>query len=166
MSKNGFAGLELLLVVGMLAILACIAVPRLDVCRSQRVDYEAGCLAADLRYLQEMSRNEKSCWQGIPDYDRQPEPPYLKIERHRYYIRMQERAHAVREHQAPSDVHFGMGSGTDSACIMFLPDGDIMSNARTIHVFLQNQHRAVIIDQAGRIRVEWRPADESERSGI
>ena len=165
MSKNGFAMLEMLLIAGMLAVLSGIVLPRLDFCRSQRADYEAACLAADLRYLQEISRNEKSCRPGIPGYEVPSEPPYMKVEQHRYSIRELERDHAVREHQAPRDVYFGTESERDSTRIMFSSDGDILNNTRTIHIWMPEQHRAVIIDQAGRIRVEWRSPREWKEPG-
>ncbi len=158
MKSRGFSYLEVLLVTSMVSILVVIAVPRISqLLVSWQMDYEAACLATDLRYLQELSREERRPLPGFELPGRSVERPALFIEfdgtRDGYYIHVPGQKTSCR-HICPPGVLMGNGSVYVSMRITFEADGSILG-PRTIYLYKDHQmERRIIIDQAGRIRVE------------
>ena len=82
MKEEGFTLLELLVVCLVLALVAALSVPVVRVTERMRLEREAALLASDFRYLQEVSRTERTA-DGKGEWRLRPK---LVVEAHRYYF--------------------------------------------------------------------------------
>lgn len=158
--QAGFAALELLLVCCLMLILAAAALPRFDVLAGVQADYEAACLAADLRYMQELSRQEAYRHEGLAVAKTSVAQLHLSVGIHGYQIMRDGVSSPLVAHTCKGDIRMGTGEMGRTGNVSFAADGDIIPAPCTIHIWSKKQHRVVIIDQAGRIRVERRQMDE------
>lgn len=157
MKEEGFTLLEMLVVCLVLALIAALSLPVVRVTERMRLEREAALLASDFRYLQEVSRTErtpdgKGAWQARPK---------LVVEAHRYYFLLPWAAGEVLPHDFPEDV-FAVPSGSSAqaaAMYSFYPSGDPSGRSALGHTIeLQSPHYSldVIVDEAGRVRTESR----------
>ena len=143
MREEGSTLLELLVVCLVLALIAALSVPVVRVTERMRVEREAALLASGLRYLQEVSRVERTP-DGKGEWQARPK---LVVEAPRFYF--------------PEDVYaVSSGAGEDPATVCcFFSSGDPSGkSALGRSVELQSPHYSldVIIDEAGRVRTERR----------
>ena len=101
MKEEGFTLLELLVVCLVLALLAALSVPVVRVTERMRLEREAALLASDFRYLQEISRTERTA-DGKGEWRLRPK---LVVEAHRYYFLLPWAAGEVLGHVFPDDVY-------------------------------------------------------------
>ena len=157
MKEEGFTLLELLVVCLVLALLAALSVPVVRVTERMRLEREAALLASDFRYLQEVSRTERTA-DGKGEWRLRPK---LVVEAHRYYFLLPWAAGEVLGHTFPDDVYaVPSGSSAQSAATYsFDSSGDPSGTSALGHTIeLQSPHYSldVIIDEAGRVRTESR----------
>lgn len=157
MKEEGFTLLEVLLVSLVLALIAACSLPVVRVTERMRLEREAACLAADFRYLQEISRTERTP-DGKGEWLVRPK---LVIEAHRYYVLFPEEKGAQMVHEFPRDIVAAPRTVSPQAELItfFYPSGDAggLSNlGQSIELCSPHHSLDVIIDQAGRVRTEAR----------
>lgn len=157
MREEGSTLLELLVVCLVLALIAALSVPVVRVTERMRVEREAALLASGLRYLQEVSRVERTP-DGKGEWQARPK---LVVETHRFYFLLPWAAGEQLVHPFPEDVYaISSGAGEDPATVCcFFSSGDPSGkSALGQTVELQSPHYSldVIIDEAGRVRTERR----------
>ena len=142
MDERGWSLLELLVCGAILALGALLVLPRAAQQMAERqLDYEAACLAAELRFLQDMSRDypREELW-GLSH----AVAPELSIETYQYYISADGRN--MLKHTAQPGVYYRYPYPT----IVFSSSGD--AEPMTIEIHLAESSRRVIVDRVGRIR--------------
>lgn len=157
MKEEGSTLLELLVVCLVLALLAALSVPVVRVTERMRLEREAALLASDFRYLQEISRTERTA-DGKGEWEARPK---LVVEAHRYYFLLPWAAGERLVHAFPEDVYaVPSGVSAQSATVYcFSSMGDPSGgSALGQTVELQSPHYSldVVIDEAGRVRTESR----------
>ena len=146
MREEGSTLLELLVVCLVLALIAALSVPVVRVTERMRVEREAALLASGLRYLQEVSRVERTP-DGKGEWQARPK---LVVEAHRFYFLLPWAAGEQLVHSFPADVY--------AVCCFFASGDPSGKSALGQTVELQSPHYSldVIIDEAGRVRTERR----------
>ena len=146
MKEHGATIIERVCMLAIISILAVYALPRLPgILDSWQIDYEAACLAADLRWMQERTRSMQRLdvrFEGRGEDDQ----PQLYIRKDDYRIVMKEK---LREHKFPP----GLKMYVNQSRIAFDTEGR-MNPPLTILLLREGKARRVIIDIVGRVRVE------------
>ncbi|MGL5269574.1 MAG: pilus assembly FimT family protein [Selenomonadaceae bacterium] len=146
MKERGATIIELVCILAIISVLSGYALPRLPgILDSWQIDYEAACLAADLRWMQERTRSMQRLdvrFEGRGEDDQ----PQLYIRKGDYRIVMKEK---LREHKFPP----GLKMYVNQSRIAFDTEGR-MNPPLTILLLQGGKARRVIIDIVGRIRVE------------
>ena len=142
MDERGWNLLELVVCGAILALGALLVLPRpAQQLAERQLDYEAACLAAELRFLQDLSRDypREELW-GLS----RAVMPELSIDTYQYYVYADGRS--MLKHKAQPGVYYRYPHPT----IVFSPSGD--AEPVTIEIHLAESSRRVIVDRAGRIR--------------
>jgi prepilin-type N-terminal cleavage/methylation domain-containing protein len=156
--KNGYGLLELLIVLGVSALLVSMAVPAFSSWDDHCLQSEAEHMAVDLRYLQSISRMElKHRLDGFDSQAQESRTMAMVIQRagSRYYYEIMERGEdgreaVIRSHYLPQ----GMWTASDNTnVIRFSRQGEAEAPA-TIFIGSGSGMMGVVIDLAGRIRLE------------
>ena len=146
--QNGFSIFETILAVTIISVLTLIALPKLITYNDeQRVEQEAILLVSELRYLQELTKTSAKWNSAIPNttYDN---TPYMIFGTDSYYI--QRNNTYIHKRMLPSDMKWHINRNGNT--IQFSSNGD--APTCTISMHIGNAHRDIIIDSAGRVRVE------------
>lgn len=145
MNNKGMTTVELLCILAILSILSGQILPKLTMLEQSKLDYETACLVADLRWMQQRSRNMQ--WNDLRFAGTNPElQPVLHINSDSYYVVMQK---VVKQHELADGIRIYMNQST----IKFTVDGH-MTTPMTLQVRKGADCRLVIIDRVGRIRVQ------------
>ncbi|WP_019553093.1 pilus assembly FimT family protein [Propionispira raffinosivorans] len=149
MDEQGTSYIELLCVLLIVNILAAIILPKLTMMDKISLDYEARYLVSDLRWMQEqsiyrMNGNEKFNrieFDTMPKLvmDQNPESGYVIFKG----------PNIVKQHTFTKPITIP----TNYVNVRFTIDGR-MNPPRTIYLYEGHERLAVIIDVAGRIRIE------------
>ncbi|BEU88474.1 hypothetical protein TAMA11512_19380 [Selenomonas sp. TAMA-11512] len=157
--ETGSILIELLLVVIILSLLAAAARPLLKMDDYQMLDREAAELAATIRYVQEMSKTEQRKRSSTPSrlmFSR----VILDVDAKGYMVTLQSPGGTslLKKHTVPEGVRVVLkNSAPLRSTIIFLANGDVpMGCMQTITLKKGSMERSIIIDQAGRVRVEKR----------
>jgi prepilin-type N-terminal cleavage/methylation domain-containing protein len=141
MRNKGFSLIELVVVLAMMSILACMAVPRIgDLSDRQNLDYAAGQLLADLRWLQQAGINRGN------------QPTFSMY----FYVvnpcgyKIQQGLERLKINTFPAKIT--CSSNYTSSGIFFQIDGT-PNKPGTIFLYNGKETRQVIIDKPGRIRI-------------
>ena len=156
-SEEGYTLLESLLIAGILAMIALATIPLSRLNEYQKVEAEVACLVSDIHYVQEISKLEKRRNISIPVNERFGTPT-LHLDKSKYYVMesTEETQRIVEKHELPRDIYVHL-QGNGSWELSFLANGDPATGTmQTVHMRSKHYHRAIIIDQAGRVRVERR----------
>lgn len=144
-NEKGFSLLETLVVVAIIGILVTVAVPKMDAIRNARIiDAEAALLVGELRYAQELSRTISRVhtdFSAVPAHT----APSFYFDTGEYRLIADQKI--IRRHKLPN----GLGAITNRT-ISFTINGDALP--ATVTLTLGNETRYVIIDVAGRIRID------------
>ncbi|MGP1407196.1 type II secretion system protein [Selenomonas sp.] len=160
MKEAGFTLLEILLVCLVLALIAALSLPVVRATERVRLEREAAFLAGNFRYLQEISRTERTP-DGKGEWRVRPK---LVVEAHRCYFLFPEVQGEQMVHDFPEDIAAAPRtlSPQKATAYYFYASGDPGGeSALGQSVELQSLHYSldVIIDEAGRVRTEsrWLP---------
>lgn len=147
MDEQGASFIELLCVLLIMNILGAIILPKITLLDKTSLDYEARYLVSDLRWMQEqsiyrMNGNEKF---NRIEFDTMPKLVMDQIPEASYVIF--QGPNIVKQHifTKPITVNY--------VNVRFTIDGR-MNPPRTIYLYQGHERLAVIIDVAGRIRIE------------
>lgn len=145
--EKGFSLLETLVVVAIIGILVTVAVPKMEAIRNARViDAEAALLVGELRYAQELSRTNLRSHNDFPSIKGKLITPKITFMSDEYYLIADTKM--IRRHKYPKGLEIRAYNQ-----ISFTMNGDTNTPA-TIALTLGNETRYVIIDVAGRIRID------------
>ncbi len=151
MKEKGFSVLELLVVIAIVAILAGLAIPRFNTSTADRdLDIAARQLAGDMRWMQQ---NAVNLIAGVTSvnipFDPQPSLNFYTLAPYGYYIKVN--GVVIKQYYFPGAVKT---SGYYSA-IVFGINGYVNNTFGTTVTLLNgSKMRSVIVDAAGRIRIE------------
>ena len=161
-SERGFLLVEVLIILGIAAAVATVAVPQtLTFYRRAAIEYEANKLLQDLRYVQALSRTTVgniSTYGMSVDGSREPR---LTLRATSYEI-ADSRARTLASHKLlPAIIVKKRGdgeSGIGGAVIGFDANGGLNSTANmTLVVYAkgyESEGQRIVIDNAARIRLE------------
>lgn len=149
MREQGNLLIELVMVIFVLSILFCATLPRSAIVERLALENEAWHLASDLRWLQQYSMNiaKGHIKVSAAGHDAIPKMRFIFGENSSYTISTA--TVIMRKHVFKNNVVL---TGNINA-ISFNTDGHI-NQLQTIYLFQQNRSKHVVIDRAGRIRVE------------
>lgn len=150
---------ELLLVICILSILVTAVRPLMQIDDHQVLDREAAELVSTIRYVQEMSKTERRkkplMWNGF-SFARIS----MEITDRDYIVLLQAPSGVsiLKKHTVPEGMRIVLrDTASVKTTILFLPNGDVpMGYMQTITLRKGTDARSIVIDQAGRVRVEKR----------
>lgn len=147
-NNKGFTIFEIIIVITILSITALTALPKIiTFTDEQRVENEAVILVSELRYLQEITRTTQK-WHSEFRSAPYELTPSMKFRTNDYYI--EKDGQHTHEHTFPSDMKWHINRNNNT--VEFAANGD--APPCTISMQIGTAHRNVIIDSAGRVRIE------------
>lgn len=150
--EKGFSMLELLLTGGMLAVFLLFAVPALHLLAVSKVQFEAAELTANLRYLQMISWFRQGRHEYFPRVEGEPGVDFT-LNPGAHYYQLSGGTKTLRRQLYPAEMMLSIDSA-NIRNIKFGKSGD--TSPVTLQVQLDGSRRFVILDRAGRIRMERR----------
>jgi len=162
--QQGFVWTEVLIATGIFLLLASVAVPQgYNLWRRAALDYETVRLANDLR---DMFRDQRTVIYDRAYFDTvlPQEAEWFSLIAENDGYRVENRKNnTLRRHRCLPGIHVALNNGGKTA-LTVNKDGYTVSNNTVVVYYgdgdrkfpLYGKRRYVIVDTAGRVRIDWR----------